>query len=295
MPGPGKCFRDLVMQSKSPIQIVGAINAYSALMAKQSGFKCIYLSGSGVATASHGLPDLGITTLDDVVEDAKRIVRVVGDDSPLLVDIDTGFGTSIFNIQRTIRELESVGVAAVHIEDQVVAKRCGHRPNIAIVSAEEMIDRIQAAVLARKDKDFVIMARTDALEKEGLESAIIRAKKYIEAGADMIFAEACTTLAQYKTFSEELSVPILANITEFGKTPLFSTEELGSVGVKMVLYPLTAFRCMNKAAMEAYQTILKNGTQKDLLPKMQTRQELYEIIDYYDYEKQIDKLNSKYE
>lgn len=284
----GKLFKQLVKEHK-PLQIPGAVNAYSALLAEKSGFKSIYLSGSGVATASHGLPDLGITTLNDVVEDAKRITSICPN-TPLLVDIDTGFG-STFNIARTIRELEKVGVAAVHIEDQVVAKRCGHRPGKSIVSKEEMVDRIKVAVGARKNKDFVIMARTDSLANEGLDKALERAEAYIRAGADMLFPEACYTLEDYKAFAS-LKVPILANITEFGKTPLFTKEELDKAGVSMILYPLSAHRAMAKVALTVYQTILKEGTQKSLLPIMQTREELYQMIDYYKYEKELDELNN---
>lgn len=282
----GKLFKQLVKEHK-PLQIPGAVNAYSALLAEKSGFKAIYLSGSGVATASHGLPDLGITTMNDVVEDAKRVTSICK--LPLLVDIDTGFG-SAFNIARTVRELEKVGVAAVHIEDQIVAKRCGHRPGKQIVSKEEMVDRIKVAVSARKNPDFVIMARTDSLANEGLDKALERAEAYIKAGADMLFPEACYTLEDYKAFSQ-FKVPILANITEFGKTPLFTREELDKAGVSIVLYPLSAHRAMAKAALSVYQTILKEGTQKSSLPLMQTREELYQMIDYYKYEKELDDLN----
>jgi methylisocitrate lyase len=284
----GKLFRQLVNQHK-PLQVVGAVNAYSALMAEKLGHKAIYLSGSGVATASHGLPDLGITSMNDVVEDAKRITSI--SKLPLLVDIDVGFGGT-FNIARTIKELERVGVAAVHIEDQISAKRCGHRPGKEIVSQEEMVDRIKSAANARVDPNFVIMARTDSLANEGIDSALRRCKAYIAAGADMLFPEACNTLEEYKKFAA-LNVPILANITEFGKTPLFTRDQLNSVGVGIILYPLSAHRAMAKAATLVYEAILKDGTQKNVLPLMQTREELYQMINYYDYEKKLDDLNKK--
>jgi len=260
------------------------------LLAEKQGAKALYLSGSGVATASHGLPDLGITDLHDVVEDCKRITNATS--LPLLVDIDTGFG-SAFNISRTIRELERAGAAAVHIEDQVQAKRCGHRPGKQIVSLEEMVDRIRAAVDARTDPNFVIMARTDALANEGLEKAIQRAKAYIAAGADMLFPEACKTLADYKAFAEAVNVPILANITEFGQTPLFSVEELGTVGVSLVLYPLSAFRAMSLAAAKTYELIVSEGHQKNAVPLMQTRAQTYEVLKYHTYEQKLDALFGK--
>jgi len=264
------------------------------LIAQKSGAQALYLSGSGVATASYGLPDLGITSLDNVITDAARITSVTK--LPLLVDIDTGFGAA-FNIARTIREMERAGVAAVHIEDQEAAKRCGHRPGKQIVPIEEMVDRIKAAVDARTDPNFVIMARTDALANEGIESAVKRAKAYVAAGADMLFPEACTKLAEYTRFVSEMSppnthkdTPVLANITEFGNTPLFSTTELGSVGVSMVLYPLSAHRAMARAAHEVYKAILKDGNQQNVVNLMQTRNELYEMLDYYKYEETLDRL-----
>lgn len=282
----GKKFRDAVKAEK-PLQIVGAINAYCAMMAERSGYKALYLSGAGVANASHGMPDLAVTTMDDVVEDARRITASSA--LPLLVDIDVGWGGA-FNIARTIREMERAGVAAVHMEDQVAQKRCGHRPGKEIVTSAEMQDRIKAAVDARADKDFVIMARTDALAVEGLDAAIERAVAYVKAGADMIFAEAMTELAHYTKFKDAVKAPLLANVTEFGKTPLFSCQELGGAGVDMALYPLSAFRAMNKAAMEVYTSIRKNGHQKEVLDKMQTRDELYDILGYHDYEKKLDAL-----
>jgi methylisocitrate lyase len=286
----GKLFREAVAANK-PLQVVGAINAYSAIMAEKTGFKALYLSGSGVAAASHGLPDLGITSLNDVVEDARRITSV--SKLPLLVDIDTGFG-SAFNIQRTIQEMERAGVAGVHIEDQVTAKRCGHRPGKQIVSTEEMVDRIKTAVAARRDPNFVIMARTDALANEGLDAAIKRAEAYIQAGADMLFPEALTELSQYERFTKALpNVPVLANLTEFGKTQLFTTSELAKVGVSIALYPLSAFRAANAAALHVYQTILRDGTQQAAVPTMQTREELYKFLDYYKFETQLDELFGK--
>ena len=270
---PGARFRKALKENQ-PLQIVGTINAYAAMMADKVGHQAIYLSGGGVANASYGLPDLGMTTMNDVVEDVRRITAAT--DVPLLVDIDTGWGGA-FNIARTIREMERAGAAAVHIEDQVAQKRCGHRPNKEIVSQEEMVDRIKAAVDAREDEDFFIMARTDAFQKEGLEAAIERAKACIEAGADGIFAEAVTELEHYKAFSEALDVPILANITEFGATPLYNRKELAEAGADMVLYPLSAFRAMNKAALTVYQNILEKGDQKDVVDLMQTRMELYAL------------------
>jgi methylisocitrate lyase len=278
------------LKTEKPLQIVGTINAMTALLAKQVGFKAIYLSGAGVANASYGLPDLGITTLNDVLIDARRITATV--DLPLLVDIDTGFG-SAFNIARTIREMIRAGVAAVHMEDQVQAKRCGHRPGKAIVEISEMTDRIKTAVDARTDSTFIIMARTDALATEGLEATINRIHHYIEAGADMIFFEGAYELAQYQTLTQQCKVPILANITEFGVTPLFTKEELASVGISMILYPLSAFRAMNAAATKVYQTIRHESTQQKSIAEMQTREELYSVLDYHRYEKKLDELFSQ--
>lgn len=284
---PGARFRKALNDNK-PLQIVGTINAYAAMMAEKIGHQAIYLSGGGVANASYGLPDLGMTSLNDVVEDVRRITAAT--DLPLLVDIDTGWGGA-FNIARTIQQMERAGAAAVHIEDQVAQKRCGHRPNKEIVSKEEMVDRIKAAADARVDKDFFIMARTDAFQKEGLEAAIDRAKACIEAGADGIFAEAVTELEHYKAFSEALGdVPLLANITEFGATPLYNRKELGDAGASMVLYPLSAFRAMNKAAVTVYQNILEKGDQKDVVDLMQTRMELYDYLNYHDFEQKLDQL-----
>ena len=287
---PGARFTKAVKE-ESPLQIIGTINANHALLAKRAGYKAIYLSGGGVAAGSLGIPDLGITTLEDVLVDARRITDVC--DVPLLVDIDTGFGSSAFNIARTIKALEKAGVAAVHIEDQVSAKRCGHRPNKEIVSKSEMVDRIKAAVDARTDSSFVIMARTDSFDKEGLDGVLDRVHAYIEAGADAIFPEAVQTLAIYEKITRDIRVPVLANITEFGKTPLFKSSELASVGVKMVLYPLSAFRAMNKAAENVYEVIRKEGTQQSVISSMQTREELYERIDYFRYEKELDQLLGK--
>jgi methylisocitrate lyase len=285
-PTPGARFRK-ALKDNHPLQIVGTINAYAAMMAEKVGHQAIYLSGGGVANASYGLPDLGITTMNDVVEDVRRITAAT--DVPLLVDIDTGWGGA-FNIGRTIREMERAGAAAVHIEDQVAQKRCGHRPNKEIVSQEEMVDRIKAAVDARENDDFFIMARTDAFQKEGLEPAIERAKACIEAGADGIFAEAVTELEHYKAFAKALDVPILANITEFGATPLYNRKELAEARADMVLYPLSAFRAMNKAALTVYQNILDKGDQKDVVDLMQTRNELYEFLNYHDFEQKLDEL-----
>lgn len=282
----GARFRT-ALEIEQPLQVVGTINAYSALLAQRAGFKAIYLSGAGVANASFGLPDLGITTLNDVVEDARRITAAT--DLPLLVDIDTGWGGA-FMIARTIKEMIRAGVAAVHIEDQVQAKRCGHRPNKALVSQAEMVDRIKAAVDAKTDEQFVIMARTDAFANEGKQAAIDRACAYVEAGADMIFAEALYELADYQEFTKAVKVPVLANITEFGKTPLLTTEELRQVGVRLVLYPLSAFRAMSAAAMQVYQTIRYQGSQKEVVNMMQTRSELYEVLNYHDYEQKLDAL-----
>lgn len=286
---PGRRFRIAVNKEK-PLQIIGTINAYCALMAEKAGFRAIYLSGAGVANASHGLPDLGITNLNDVLEDARRITAITS--LPLLVDIDTGWG-NVFGIHRTIREMIRAGVAAVHIEDQISSKRCGHRPNKELVDTAEMCDRVKACVDARTDKDFVIMARTDSLASEGLQAAIDRASAYVEAGADMIFAEAVTELPQYRQIAQAVKVPILANITEFGKTPLFTVDELRSVGVSMALYPLSAFRAMNQAALKTFQTLRQQGTQKSLIDEMQTRDELYKFLDYHRYEDQIDALKQK--
>ena len=283
---PGKKFRQAV-EANRPLQVVGTINAYTAMMAEQVGHQAIYLSGGGVANASYGLPDLGVTTLNDVLTDVARITAA--SDAPLLVDIDTGFGGA-FSIARTIREMERAGAGAVHIEDQVQQKRCGHRPNKAIVSQDEMVDRVKAAVDARQDDDFVIMARTDALQVEGMEAAIERARACVEAGADMIFPEAMHTLEQYQQFVEAVPVPVLANITEFGATPLFSCEELAGAGIRLVLYPLSAFRAMNKAALNVYRHLLSEGDQKALVDSMQTREELYDFLNYHDYEKKLDAL-----
>lgn len=283
---PGAKFRQTLSENH-PLQIVGAINAYCAMLAQAAGHKAIYLSGGGVANASYGLPDLGITSLNDVIADVERITNA--SDLPLLVDIDTGWGGA-FNIARTIQAMEKAGAAAVHIEDQVAQKRCGHRPNKAIVSESEMTDRIKAAADAKRDDDFVIMARTDALAVEGMEAAIARAVACVEAGADAIFPEAMLELAQYKEFAEAVDVPILANITEFGKTPLFNCQELGEAGVAMVLYPLSAFRAMSKAALEVYETIAINGDQTAVVSKMQTRDQLYEVLGYHSYEQKLDKL-----
>jgi methylisocitrate lyase len=283
----GARFREAVKQER-PLQVIGTICANHALMAKRVGYKAIYLSGGGVAAGSLGMPDLGISNLDDVLTDIRRITDVC--DLPLLVDVDTGFGASAFNVARTTRSLIKFGAGAMHIEDQVGAKRCGHRPGKELVSKEEMSDRIKAAVDARTDPAFVIMARTDALAAEGLDKAVERARAYVEAGADMVFPEAITDLPMYKKFAAAVKVPILANITEFGKTPLFTVDELRSADVAIVLYPLTAFRAMNKAALKAYETVRESGTQKSLLPEMQTREELYDIIGYHDYEKKLDEL-----
>ncbi|ENV65292.1 methylisocitrate lyase [Acinetobacter junii] len=281
----GQLFRDAVANEK-PLQVVGAINANHALLAKRAGYKAIYLSGGGVAAGSLGLPDLGISNLDDVLTDVRRITDVC--DLPLLVDVDTGFGASAFNIARTTKSMIKFGAAAMHIEDQVGAKRCGHRPNKAIVTQQEMVDRIKAAVDARTDESFVIMARTDALAVEGLQAAIDRAGAYIEAGADMLFPEAITELAMYKQFADLTKVPVLANITEFGSTPLFTTEELASADVSIALYPLSAFRAMNKAAENVYVTLRQEGTQKNVVDTMQTRQELYDRINYHAFEQYLD-------
>lgn len=282
----GARFRAAVAAEK-PLQIIGAINAYHALLATQTGYKAIYLSGGGVAAGSLGMPDLGISTLEDVLIDVRRITEVT--ETPLLVDIDTGFGGA-FNIARSIRNVIKAGAAAVHIEDQVQAKRCGHRPNKAIVSQAEMVDRIKAAVDAKTDPDFVIMARTDALAVEGLQSAIDRACACVEAGADMIFPEAITELGMYKQFAAAVKVPVLANITEFGSTPLFTVDELRGADVSMVLYPLSAFRAMNQAALKVYEAVRNDGTQAKVVNQMQTRAELYEHLNYHSYEQKLDAL-----
>lgn len=286
----GKRFRDAISEQKAnnhPLQIVGTINAYTAMMATQVGHKAIYLSGGGVANASYGLPDLGMTSLDNVLEDASRITNAV--DTPLLVDIDTGWGGA-FNISQTIKKMEKAGVAAVHIEDQVAQKRCGHRPNKEIVSTSEMVDRLKAALDAKVDPDFIVMARTDALSVEGLEAAVERAVAFQEAGADMIFAEALTDIEMYRKFTDVLDIPVLANMTEFGQTDLYTTEQLFNVGVDMVLYPLSAFRAMNKAALNVYQHLLDDGTQEAVVDTMQTRMELYDFLNYHDFEKKLDQL-----
>lgn len=285
---PGKRFRQAVAEN-SPLQVVGAVNAYAAILAEKTGHKALYLSGGGVAACSHGIPDLGVTTLSDVFEDASRICSASS--LPLLVDIDTGWGGA-FNINRAIRELERIGVAAVHIEDQVMQKRCGHRPNKMIVPLTDMQDRVKAAVDAKIDADFVIMARTDALAVEGMQSAIDRAIACVEAGADMIFPEAMTELSQYQEFVNAVDVPVLANITEFGATPLFSADELASVGVKMQLFPLSAFRTMSQAALQTYEAILSDGHQRNTVDKMQTRMKLYDYLDYHSYEQKLDALFS---
>jgi len=290
MSTPGRKFRD-ALAAEQPLQIPGAINANHALLARHAGFRAIYLSGGGVAAGSLGLPDLGITGLEDVLVDVRRITDVC--DLPLLVDVDTGFGASAFNVARTTKSLAKAGAAAMHIEDQVGAKRCGHRPGKEIVSQDEMADRIKAAVDARTDPDFFVMARTDALAVEGLERAIERAVACVEAGADGIFPEAMTELSMYRRFADAVKVPVLANITEFGQTPLFTVDELKSVGVSMVLYPLSAFRAMNKAAQEVYSALRRDGTQKAVLDTMQTRQELYDAIGYWDYERKLDALFSR--
>jgi methylisocitrate lyase len=282
----GARFR-AALDAESPLQVVGTINAYSALLAQRAGFKALYLSGAGVANASFGLPDLGLTTLNDVAEDVRRITAAT--DLPLLVDADTGWGQA-FMISRTVKELTKAGAGAIHLEDQVQAKRCGHRPGKALVSAEEMADRVKAAVDSRTDQNFVIMARTDAHASEGLQAAIDRAARYVEAGADMIFAEALNKLEEYQAFTSVIKVPVLANITEFGKTPLFTVEELGATGVKLVLYPLSAFRAMSKAAVSVYENLRKNGTQQASIETMQTRTELYEVLNYHSYEQKLDQL-----
>lgn len=283
----GAAFRRAV-QEESPLQVMGTINANHALLAQRAGYRAIYLSGGGVAAGSLGLPDLGISNLDDVLTDVRRITDVC--DVPLLVDVDTGFGASAFNVARTVKAMIKFGAAAMHIEDQVGAKRCGHRPNKEIVTQQEMVDRIKAAVDARTDENFVIMARTDALASEGLEAALDRACAYVEAGADMLFPEAITELAMYQKFVQRVHVPVLANITEFGATPLFTVAQLKSAEVSLVLYPLSAFRAMNKAAENVYNAIRRDGTQANVVDTMQTRMELYERINYHDYEQKLDVL-----
>jgi methylisocitrate lyase len=284
---PGQKFRK-ALREEQPLQVPGAINAYHAMLAKASGFRAIYLSGGGVAAGSLGMPDLGISNLDDVLTDVRRITDAC--DLPLLVDVDTGFGASAFNVARTVKAMIKFGAAAIHIEDQVGAKRCGHRPGKELVSKQEMADRIKAAVDAKTDADFFVMARTDALASEGLERAIERAVACVEAGADGIFPEAITDLAMYRRFKDAVQVPILANITEFGKTPLFTRDELRQAGVDIALYPLSAFRAMNTAALGVYGTLRKEGTQKALLGAMQTRDDLYKYLGYHDYEQKLDAL-----
>jgi methylisocitrate lyase len=286
----GAAFKKALVE-ESPLQVIGTINANHALLAKRAGFRAIYLSGGGVAAGSLGIPDLGITTLEDVLIDVRRITNVC--DTPLLVDADTGFGASAFNIGRTVKDLIKAGAAAMHIEDQVGAKRCGHRPNKEIVSKAEMVDRIKAAVDARTDENFQIMARTDAIANEGLDSALDRIHAYIEAGADLIFPEAIEKLQDYSKISSAVSVPILANITEFGKTPLFTRDELAANGVRMILNPLSAFRAMNKAAENVYTAIRREGSQAGVIDTMQTREELYQAINYYEYEKALDQTLGK--
>ena len=285
----GQKFR-LAIEQESPLQVVGTINAYTAIMAEASGYRCIYLSGAGVANASYGLPDLGMTSLDNVLEDVRRITAA--STLPLLVDIDTGWGGA-FNISRTVKEMIRAGAAGVHIEDQVAQKRCGHRPNKEIVSRAEMADRIKAAVDAKTDDAFVVMARTDALAVVGLEEVIERARIFEAAGADAIFAEAMTSLDMYQQVVDAVKIPVLANITEFGATPCYTTEELASVGIKMALYPLSAFRAMNAAALNVYQTLRKEGSQQAVIDTMQTRNDLYEFLGYHDYEDKLDQLFTK--
>lgn len=287
----GRRLRE-AMAAERPLQAVGTINAYCARLAEQAGYRAIYLSGAGVANASYGLPDLGITTLADVTEDVRRITRVCT--VPLIVDIDTGWG-SAFNIERAIRDLIAAGAAGVHLEDQVQAKRCGHRPNKAVVSTAEMVDRLTVAVATRDavDPEFVLIARTDALAREGLDAALERVRAYAEAGADVIFPDAVTELEQYRRFVEATDLPVLANITEYGMTPLYTVQELASVGIRIAIYPLTAFRAMSAAAVQVYQTLRREGTQRDLLPQMQTRRELYDVLGYDAYEQELDRLFAK--
>lgn len=275
------------LEAERPLQVAGAVNAYTALLAERAGFRATYLSGAGVANASFGLPDLGVTNLNDVCEDARRVCGAT--ELPLLVDADTGFGTAL-GIARTVRELERAGAAGLHLEDQVAAKRCGHRPGKALVAAEEMVDRIKAAVDARSDAKFVVMARTDAFAEEGLAGAVERSRAYAAAGADMIFAEALTSLDEYRAFCSAVAAPVLANVTEFGKTPLFTAEELGAAGVRLALYPLSAFRAMSKVAEQVYAAIRRDGTQRSELAAMQTREELYTVLDYHSHERRLDDL-----
>ncbi|MBL0231569.1 MAG: methylisocitrate lyase [Moraxellaceae bacterium] len=282
----GARFRQ-ALREESPLQVMGTVNAYAAMMAKQVGYRAIYLSGAGVANYSYGLPDLGITSLEDVLIDVRRITAAV--DTPLLVDIDTGWG-GVFNIGRTIKEMIKAGAAAVHIEDQVALKRCGHRPNKEIVAIDEMVDRVKAAADAKTDSEFVVMARTDSLQKEGLNGVIDRISAYVEAGADAIFAEAMTDITMYRKVCDAVNVPVLANITEFGDTPYYTREELGEQGIAMVLYPLSATRAMQKAALAVFETIRKEGTQVNVLDSMQKRKELYEFLNYHSYEDKIDQL-----
>jgi len=288
-PSAGRRFRDAIAAEK-PLQVMGTVNAYAAMMATKVGYKAIYLSGAGCANYSYGLPDLGLTSLEDVLIDARRITSVT--DTPLLVDIDTGWGGA-FNISRTVTEMIRAGVAAVHIEDQVAQKRCGHRPNKEIVPVDEMVDRVKAAVDAKTDSDFVVMARTDSLQKEGLNGVIDRISAYVEAGADAIFAEAMTDITMYRKVCDAVNVPVLANITEFGDTPYYTTSELGEQGIAMVLYPLSGTRAMQKAALAVYEAVRKDGTQVNVLDLMQKRKELYEFLNYHSYEDKIDQLFSK--
>ena len=289
LPSPGARFR-AALAAEQPLQIAGTINAYAALLAQRAGFRALYLSGAGLANASYGLPDLGMTSLDDVLVDARRITSRV--ELPLLVDIDTGWGHA-FNIARTVRELARAGVAAVHLEEQVAAKRCGHRPGKELVATDEMCDRIRAAADAKTDPDFVLLARTDAAASEGVPAAIARAQAYLAAGADMIFAEALTTLDDYRQFTAAVKAPVLANLTEFGKTPLFTVAEMRTAGIAMVLYPLSAFRAASAATANVYQTIRRDGTQQAAVPTMQTRAELYDVLDYHAYEQKLDQLFKK--
>ncbi len=286
---PGARFRT-ALEQESPLQVVGTINAFAAIMAEQVGYRAIYLSGAGVANASYGLPDLGMTSLDNVLEDARRITAATS--LPLLVDIDTGWGGRL-NIARAIAQMIKAGAAGVHIEDQVQSKRCGHRPGKAVVTTQEMVERIKAAVDARTDDQFVIVARTDAVAKGGVEPAIERAQRFVEAGADIVFPEALSELRHYQYFVESVEVPVLANITEFGQTPLFTIDELENVGVRLVLYPLSAFRAMNAAALRVYHAIRDDGTQKDVLDMMQTRETLYDFLDYHHYEQKLDELSEE--
>ncbi|MGH8219987.1 MAG: methylisocitrate lyase [Steroidobacteraceae bacterium] len=285
-PTAGERFR-AALQAERPLQVAGTVNAYTALLAGTAGFKALYVSGAGVANASFGVPDLGVTSLGDVCEDVRRITGTT--DLPLLVDADTGFG-SAFNIARTVREIARSGAAGLHLEDQVQAKRCGHRPGKALVPPQEMVDRLKAALDARTDTSFIVMARTDAHAVEGQQAALERARRYVEAGADMIFAEALTSLGEYREFTSLVTVPVLANLTEFGRTPLFTTAELESAGVRLVLYPLSAFRAMSRAALTVYEAIRREGTQKAVVPLMQTREELYRVLGYHAYEERLDRL-----